>query len=766
MHLSLLDTRPFNKFVEMELERDNLYRSFTKLDEPKEISEAWISFAESCSKNLSVINSLADMSVERIFDVFKDMQEGKENPLALHELLYGDFRNQLMSLNKFELQLGILTYVYSQVRNRGVFNFSPSTSQYSYYITAKETIDQILYRFMNDELPEVENEGLTPSPTRNELLHILMPLVQLENMKRLLPIYDSLPGSEENPIVLSRKGEYDYLQGMTLLTNIINTSRKASEDFWWSDPISELSILNHAKEHFETVINLWNKMPETLGNRALAIQTEFLPIVDAQSAISLVHHFRLLAQNAMESGEIKFASSYYNEALKEFKEASKLLDKSGSPESVAIHKSLQIEEAELSILSSLTELVVKYSEIVDYLYAQETDKAAKACVGIEKLLKKIEGAGSLPYIYGVSVIYSSVSSIMNDLLVQDTSHLNIIDRLVSQFDFPLKAMSAALSEIDVEFLKVNDNNPIGSYKELQELDERLSYLEKAIELLPAFVTDRDPKRHKIHAIRYYLRSIIAENKTYIYADNNIVLDLILRARAHYYAKKAEQSIALIKKKTSEKKLKDSISERMLETKQAGMITESSLVSLGLQSNYKNEVRKYFEEVIGLLSETEELPEFMVETVEAQLNAMTDFQEMLDLILIDTQELLAVKKNVSIKGNEINWDFVKRREAFVPAIKMMFDSIKNIILGELLIRVKKSSKAAGSYSRAGDSLYEVSEALGKIVDYLEDQRELPQLVYTLSLFSRENAGALRDRRKRQDVPYQELISTLDYLILNL
>ena len=63
MHLSLLDTRPFNKFVEMELERDNLYRSFTTLDEPKEISTAWINFAESCAQNLSAINSLADISI-------------------------------------------------------------------------------------------------------------------------------------------------------------------------------------------------------------------------------------------------------------------------------------------------------------------------------------------------------------------------------------------------------------------------------------------------------------------------------------------------------------------------------------------------------------------------------------------------------------------------------------------------------------------------------------------------------------------------------
>ncbi|MHA1592534.1 MAG: hypothetical protein ACTSUP_08695, partial [Candidatus Heimdallarchaeaceae archaeon] len=119
MNLSLLDTRPFNKFVEMELERDDLYNSFTQLDEPKEISEAWVIFAESCSKNLSAINSLAGMAIERIYDVYKDIKQGKDNPLALHELLYGDFPNQIMALNKFELQLGVLNYVYSQVRNRG-----------------------------------------------------------------------------------------------------------------------------------------------------------------------------------------------------------------------------------------------------------------------------------------------------------------------------------------------------------------------------------------------------------------------------------------------------------------------------------------------------------------------------------------------------------------------------------------------------------------------------------------------------------------------
>ncbi|MCE7743332.1 MAG: hypothetical protein GOP50_12850 [Candidatus Heimdallarchaeota archaeon] len=764
MHLSLLDTRPFNKFVEMELERDTLYRSFTTLDEQKEISEAWVSFAESCSRNLSAINNLADMAIERVYDVLFDIGDGKENPLPLHELLYGDFRNQIMALNQFELQLSILTYVYSQVRNRGVFNHSPSTSQYIYYITAKESIDRILYRILNDQLPPIEVQGLTPTPTKTDLLRVLMPLVQLENQKRLLPVYDSLPESEDDPAVLLVKSEYDYLQGVTLVSHIIDISRKASQDFWWGDPISELSILNHAREHFETTIKYLNKAPETQGNRVFAIQNEFLPIVDAHSSISLVQHFKYLAKNALEIGDLDHASKYYNEALKEYDNACKLLTSTENPESQEIHKKLQKDESELKILESLTKLGLKYSSIVDSLFKQDIEKAIKECVGLEKLLSKIESAGSLPFIYGVSVAYSSAATITTELLEQDLSHLNIIDRLISQFNFPLKSMGSALSDIQLDLLYINDEDPQASYDQLEEQDKKLSFLEKAIELLPSFLPERDDQRKKIHAIRNYVKSLIAENKVYLYADNNIVLDLILRARAHYYAKKADQSLTGIKKK--EKSLNSLISERMVETKTVGMVTESSLVSLGLQSTYKKVIRRFIEELIELTAETEALPGYLGETFEKQFNEMPEFTELIDLILLDTKELIAINKDVSIKGNLINWDFVKRRNIFGPLIKKTFEAIRNVLLGEVYHLAKKPTIATGWYTSASKLFYEISETLGKIVEYLEDQKDLPQMIYKFSLFCRENANAIRNRRKKQPVPYQELVSTLDYFVLNL
>ncbi len=764
MHLSLLDTRPFNKFVEMELERDTLYHSFTTLDEPKEISEAWVSFAESCSRNLSAINNLADMAIERIYDVLFDVVRGKDNPLPLHQLLYGDFRNQVMALNQFELQLSVLTYVYSQVRNRGVFGHSPSTSQYIYYITSKESIDRILYRVLNDQLPPIEVESFTPAPTKTDILRVLMPLVQLENQKRLLPIYDSLPDSKDDPSVLLVKSEYDYIQGVTLVSHIIDISRKASQDFWWGDPISELSILNHAREHFETTLEYLSKTSEKQGNRAYTIKNEFLPLVDAHSSISLVQHFKYLAKNAMETGDLDHASSYYSKALKEYETACKLLNSTDNPDSNIIYKQLQQDESELKILDSLSKLGLKYSSIVDHLYNQKYEKALDEFVGLDKLIARMETVGSLPFIYGVSVAYSSAATITTELLEQDLSHLSIIDRLISQFTFPLKAMSAALSDIYLNLLKIDDERPIKSFDELEELNEKLSYLEKAIELLPSFLPERDDQRKKIHAIRNYVKSLIAENKIYLFADNNIVLDLILRARAHYFAKKADQSLTGIKNK--EKQLNSLINDRMIETKTVGMVTESSLVTLGFQSTYKNVIRSFIEELVDLTHEAESLPKYLGESVEKQFKEMTEFTELIDLILLDTQELIAINKDVSIKGNLINWDFVKRRNIFGPIIKKTFEAIKDILLAEVYQLTGKNDIAAGWYSTSGNLFYEVSESLGKIVEYLEDQKELPQMIYTFSLFCRENATAIRDRRKKQPVPYQELVSTLDYLVLNL
>ncbi|MCK4845613.1 MAG: hypothetical protein KAS95_08060, partial [Candidatus Heimdallarchaeota archaeon] len=194
-------TRPFNTFVEMELERDSLYQAFTKLDEPKEISKAWIDFAESCSRNLSAINGLTTMAFERISEVSKTLRENElaENPIPLYELLYGDLDKQLVALNEFQIRLSVLTYVYSQVRNRGVFSYSPKTTQFKYYINAKETLDLILYRILNNEIPEEESDGTALHPTLSDLLRDLQPLIKLENMKRLIPKLLKLPDSSKNP---------------------------------------------------------------------------------------------------------------------------------------------------------------------------------------------------------------------------------------------------------------------------------------------------------------------------------------------------------------------------------------------------------------------------------------------------------------------------------------------------------------------------------------------------------------------------------------
>jgi len=271
MHLVSLETRPFNKFVEIELERDALYDSFTELDEKEEISKYWVKFAGSCAQNLSIINNIASLAYRRVYTVYEDVKNGRENTLVLHQLLYGPFEYQLLTLTEFQLKLSVMTYVYSQVRNRGVFGIAPETKDFVYYVTAKETLDQILYRIYTDELnfDEIEEPEriLTPVVSVDKLREVLFPLLQLENMKRLIPLYRNLPNAKE-PEIVAKIGEYDRLQGVTLLQHIIRIAKESGEDFWWDDPISNLSILSHAKEHFDLVIKLWRKYPGNLRSES------------------------------------------------------------------------------------------------------------------------------------------------------------------------------------------------------------------------------------------------------------------------------------------------------------------------------------------------------------------------------------------------------------------------------------------------------------------------------------------------------------------
>ncbi|MHA1864908.1 MAG: hypothetical protein ACTSWZ_00250 [Candidatus Heimdallarchaeaceae archaeon] len=755
-------TRPFTKFVEIELERDELYKAFTELDEPEEISKKWIVFAEDCSKHLASINSLASMAFERLSETYSVDEEEDESILPLHRLLYGSITNQMLSLTHFQLKLGVLIYIYSQVRNRGVFSYAPKDYQYYYYIQAKETLDDVLYRIMEKKLPEPAEEGFTPTPTVNDMMNIMFPLLKLEQRKRLIPILKQIPDHDKNPLIIKKIGDYDRLQGITLMSNIIEIMENSAIDFWWKDPISTLSILDHALEHFNLVVELWKEQPGELTALSSRIEQEYIPIVYGSRFITQSQHFTLLAESALESFDIDYASKYYDQAMKKLEEAKEYLLKSNNSLANQLYETIKNQEQEVQIISALTKLSNLFSLIMNDLVIENEKKAIELCENINQLIKQLETSIPIPYLYGISVSYAAAASALVKVVEQDVSYLNIIDSFMSQFSFPLNSMKEAIVNINLNLIHINDNNPRLSYSFLIEIEENLKYLKKAVEMLPKFLTEKVLQQKKISAILYYVRSYIAENKVYIYADNNIVLDLILRARAHYFAKKAEQQIS----DTDEKDLLNLIKKRILETKSTGIVTETNLLSLGLQTAYSKTVRDVIEQILLFYDQIEKPPEFILESVKNQFESMTEFQELLNLMELDNKELLALRQEITLKGNEINWVFVERRESFIPATKKMFKTIESVLLGELAADMKKRDTAINYYTTAKKNLYEISDILSKVASYIKDNKELPSLIYTLALFTQENLNAIRDRRKRNEVPYKEIVGILDYLILNL
>lgn len=767
MYLSKIDTRPLSFFIDMEQERDELYSSFTQLDEKKEIASFWLKFAESCAKNLSVINIMASLAYERIHEVYVDVSHGNDNVLPLYSLLYGDFGKQLLTLTNFQLRLAILTYVYSQVRNKGVFDITPEDSNYEYYVQAKETIDTVLYRIIEHELPQHEGEisdeeeGHSYVPTVGDLLEIISPLLKLEQIKRLIPIYTNLLETSklENTIKI---GNYDRLQGITLLTHIVDIAREAANRFWWDDPISELSIVSHAAEHFEFALERWKDTEGRTTTLTQQIEYVFLPMAKAEQYYSLSKHYRLLSKYALEQGDLTYSNKYLSRAAKHIKKAKAELEVNPDEFIDVIEKYSQAEK-ELRVFKNLTQLAKQYNSIVEDLYNNKNEELVAKCMKVEKLLSYIQASGTMPYIYGISVAYASTSTLISDLLSQDTDNLTIIHRLTAQFNFPLNAMKTAVKSINLSELMVDPENPAETMDILTELDDRLWFLERAIELLPGFMSERDNLRNEIHAIRNYVKSLIVENQIYLVADNNIVLDLILRARAHYLAKKANKHAI----KTKNHSLKELIQQRLTKTKVLAVITESNLLLLALQSSYDKELRALAVKTVELIETLPEFSEGLAQAVEKQFEVKTDMHNLLELIQMDTQELNVIKTDVELKGQEINWDFLKRRENFITQIQKLTKVLKHALVGELYAKVG-SEIAASHFSQAGDSLFELSNEIVKVADLLEEsQKELPNTLYVLSLSMRERGRAVRDRREiKEKLPYEEIIAIMDGLILNL
>ena len=217
----------FERFVAMVAQRDQLYDDFIGIDELNEIGTHWITFSEECVHSLTSILAVTETLSARFKKEYLVLDP--EVPAEVEKKV--TLGEKLQKQAELLFQGSLLLYVYSSIRNKGVFGVKTTDYSSEGYIRSKEILDNMTELFIEET-----------SYSLAKIRPLLAPLVKLEQKKRLIPYL-----KKENTKVESAKlpeevrielGKYDQMQGIFLMEQLVSFIEDVSKIWWWEDPIS------------------------------------------------------------------------------------------------------------------------------------------------------------------------------------------------------------------------------------------------------------------------------------------------------------------------------------------------------------------------------------------------------------------------------------------------------------------------------------------------------------------------------------------------
>ena len=244
----------FERFVAMVALRDQLYDDFIEIDELNEIGEQWINFSEECVKSLVSFFALTETLSKRFDKEYRVLDPSIPEEMEKKYILGEKLEKQVELL----FQGSLLLYVYSSIRNKGVFGVKTTGYSPEGYIRSKEILDNITDLFFEEKTYSLAS-----------ISSLLGSLVKLEQKKRLIPYLkqetEKVESTELPEQVRVELGKYDQMQGIFLLEQLVPFIKDLSKTWWWEDPISLHYVASHALDHFNSAINHWENQAGELA---------------------------------------------------------------------------------------------------------------------------------------------------------------------------------------------------------------------------------------------------------------------------------------------------------------------------------------------------------------------------------------------------------------------------------------------------------------------------------------------------------------------
>ncbi|MHA1911868.1 MAG: hypothetical protein ACTSYA_09250 [Candidatus Kariarchaeaceae archaeon] len=749
----------FERFVGMVAQRDHLYDDFIGIDELDEIGTHWITFSKECVQSLTSMLALTETLSKRFNKEYLVLDPAVPAEMEQKANLGEKLQKQVELL----FQGSLLLYVYSSIRNKGVFGVKTPDYSSEGYIRSKEILDDITDLF-------IQETGYSLAGIRSLMSH----LVKLEQKKRLIPYLKKekvkVESAELPEEVRIELGNYDRMQGIFLMEQLVPFMGDISKKWWWEDPISLYYVASHALEHFESAITHWEKQAGELAIQSIVIDEMLKPKVEIQKNDSLSEHYYRIAMVALEKADFESAYSYLSQGAELHEKSIKLLEAFPSFKEKARKIHFAKEKAlRLTLLSKTTKLTLIYNKLCASITSGE-EITAKDITKLTKLAEETLEYSKIPYIGSIPIVFEVIGQYLSTELKAG----KLSRKTIKETDKRLKRVEVLLdnaSKAEIRSIELlDDSNVKGSELRtvMRRIIEQTQILAEAVIVLPKGLKNRLNIYSRSKAVIHYCETEILITYTYNLFSINPVLDLMLIAKAMYTVNKSvvytgEASVDGIESFC--KYVKELQAELLLK----GNLVEMSILTNILDYHYAA-IMPILDSIVErnkMWIERGELEE-LIPSVESDVEKLESFLMLLDRIGENVETIQQYRdEELVIDEQKVNWPIIDRRKEMLNGTKKYITAIILGLKGYFSWIAKKKTDAAELFDKAQKEAYEASEEFAKIKDKLDGEISgLPEIVFNFGQFLGSSYSKVRDNLKLDDYPMEDALGIFQLIVDNI
>ncbi len=758
-----LSESPLENFISLEIRREALYEKFLAIDELHKISERWLN--EVCAKSAETLSLIASLSI-LTYQRFKD--ELTKTPSSK---LAGDRKKKLQlrieSLAAFEFEAAILMRLYSDMINKGILGFEGQPFS-AYYLTALNHITRILEIFFDMNIPTPRSLGTVASA-----------MFKLEQKRRLVGLFEldvlnSDFEKEHKEFITLEKGEFSKSQGEMKHRFLHEFLRKAGEFWWWLDPIAMKFNLDRAEKHLQDCVLLWEEIPGEVGRDSARIKHTEIPAVRAKAKLAQAIHYYRLGMTAAEQDSHNVAAGYFQEVLRLCDAAQKLQKKLDlrlfPPELARSTQALKIETRKLRnkafLLKGLANLSKHFGVLTNKL--SEDKFSAKEILEICDLMlgeaESLIGAADVRYLSSLPLMFTTLIEALKRR-VESTKELQD-DNFSKSIQIEIQAiltnnMRKIERGIQSAYQSWEDQyvlDPDLLIDEMKSIKEHTETLYEAVVVLPMLLPKRKELIAQVKIIGNLSISTTIYHKSLIVTEENVVLDLLLKAKSHYYAREALKILDSIV--LDEPFVEEEVRKQVSRSLVAGYNAEMAMFSLLAQWWHFNRSGPALAQVYNRDIPWKQLStadqEAFIADAEKDLQSCNTFLEMLRRIQTDCQALLTHRLMFGEIVEGVLWDVIERRVNMVVGVIKFLESIQKATIADLSIRIGAINPARTYFTQAQDLAFAASESFNQIIGIknLPQVSELPENVFSFGQFCQHAIVGLGNETER--IPLQGLL----------